>query len=296
MTEQYVNINNAISKIVRDMGVDAEYRWSDIKEWIGEVIKKVASQYTMVMANSTIQVNNHRGKLPCNLIRTIAVTYSGYRLRYGMDERHITNERMYPISDTYTNLGLIDNDASSSFNTSYWQDRLFVNNYLTYDVDGNLLESSTIDNTTAPTVTRLASSPITEFYTIDGDILKASFEEGIVEIDYIALYTDSQGYPLIPDNEHLKESLYWYVFMKMVGTGYKHPLFADRGSMEAYSFCEAHYKTYIEKARASLNFPSSDQVRSIGASYFKLMPNIYSKDVYNTNAESIVYERTATRQ
>jgi hypothetical protein len=39
---------------------------------------------------------------------------------------------------------------------------------------------------------------------------------GFVKISYYAIFTDSEGMPMIPDIESYKETIFWYVTMKLM--------------------------------------------------------------------------------
>jgi hypothetical protein len=231
-------------------------------------------------------VDNYRASIPCNLVRTIAVTHNGCRLRYGLDIRNLTKDRVYGIRKNSDNESTLGQDAN------YWVNKFYINTITKYDEDGNLIESQIIDN--RQDLQYLGESNVTtEYYTIDGDYYKFSFETGFAEVDYIGVYTDENGLPFIPDNTSLREAMFLYVLYKMLMRGYSHPIFKG---IEGVTIVKQMYEKELQKAVSGITFPSADEMRSFISSYVKLIPNIYQGDYYNQNTESRNNERTSTRQ
>jgi hypothetical protein len=273
MVEKYTSIYSVLDKIRRDIGEEAEYQWTNIKEWIAEVMQKVNTSTTMTLANTTVLVDNYRASIPCNLVRTIAVTHNDCRLVYGIRK----------------NTG---NESQLGQDANYWINKFYINTVTKYDEDGNLIESQIIDN--RQDLQYLGESNVTtEYYTIDGDYYKFSFETGFAEIDYIGVYTDENGLPFIPDNTSLREAMFLYVLYKMLMRGYSHSIFKG---IEGVTIVKQMYEKELQKAVNGITFPSADEMRSFIASYVKLIPNIYQGDYYNQNTESRTNERTSTRQ
>ena len=288
MIEKYTSIYTVLDKIRRDIGVEAEYRWTDVKEWVAELLQKVSTKKNMVLANCVIPVSNHRARIPCNVVRTIAVTYCGHRLRYGLDQRNLTSQRKFPIRGSYIN-GTTTDDI---FEGDAWINKFYVREQILYDENGNILEERNVD-TTQVILDAVPNSPVTEYYTIDGDWYKFSFETGTVEIDYIGVYLDEEGFPLIPDSTHLREAIYFYVAHKILGTQL---LTMDNTTLQKWTLLKTMYEEQWVRAIAAINMPSADELRSFKADYIKLIPDLYRDDYYRQNGESRLNERTSSRQ
>lgn len=290
MIEKYTSIYTVLDKIRRDIGVEQEYRWTDIKEWVAELLQKISTKKNMVLANCTVQISDHRAMIPCNVVRTIAVTYKGVRLRYGLDQRHLTSQRKFPIRGNAVNdNGIIDSDI---FDGDTWINKFYVREQVLYDESGNILEERTVD-TTQVILDAVPNSPVSEYYTIDGDWYKFSFESGEAEIDYIGVYLDADGFPLIPDSAYLREAIYYYVAYKLLGTQL---MTMDNNTVQKWQLLKSLYEEQWVKAVSAINMPSADELRSFVADYRKLIPDLYRDDYYRQNGESRLNERTSTRQ
>lgn len=275
MVENYVNVETVIAKVLRDIGEQGNYRYSSIKEWIGEIALKTSFNRTMVRAYAKIPITNHRANMPCNLLRTICLTYKGCVLRYGNDIRHHFTGR--DVNKTQTE-DLIDN-------------RYFASNYdliYQYDVDGNLVQTLSNNewvNNMYP-VNPQSNNP-DYYYYIEGDYYKFNIEEGEVELDYMALYTDDNGFPLIPDNTYLLEAIQYYVLMKLIGSGFTHPVWSGSNG---YMQLKQLFEQEMSKAKGTIYYPSVEEMRSYANAYNKLMPNFHQQDKYRHNVEGISNE------
>lgn len=66
---------------------------------------------------------------------------------------------------------------------------------------------------------------------------------------------DNEGFPLIPDNGHYKEALYWYVRAKMYGAGYDEKQYK-------LDYMDQKFQDHAKWARAEIRYPSVDEIAS----------------------------------
>lgn len=274
MVENYVSVETVIAKVIRDIGEQGNYRYSSIKEWIGEIALKTSFSQTMVRGYAKIPITNHRANMPCNLIRTICITYNGCKLRYGQDIRHHFTGRNVSIPQEETT-----------------NNRYFASNYdliYKYDSEGKLIETLS-NNEIVNNMYPVNGGESTEdyYYYIEGDWYKFNIEEGEVEVDYMALYTDNSGFPLIPDNTYLLEAIQYYVLMKLLGSGFTHSLWTGANG---YLTVKRLYEEQLERAKGTIYYPSAEQMYSYAAAYNKLMPNFHQQDKYKHNIEGLSNE------
>jgi hypothetical protein len=105
-------------------------------------------------------------------------------------------------------------------------------------------------------------------YTINGEYVIFSKETGTAYISYRGIAVDSEGYPLVPDNQYYKEALFWYCFKHILMLGYKSPAGID------YPFAESKWLFYCTAARNKANYPSIDEYEQFKNSWTGLLPNI----------------------
>lgn len=75
---------------------------------------------------------------------------------------------------------------------------------------------------------------VTQSYTLNPNYINTSFEDGCIQIYYLGIETDCDGYPIIIDDAIYREALTWYVLMKMLGRGFKHQTFNYRDAEERW--------------------------------------------------------------
>lgn len=95
---------------------------------------------------------------------------------------------------------------------------------------------------------RLLGSSDTDFdYNIVLDNIITNYKDGVLKIQYLAMPTDDEGFPLIPDNESYKEAFFWKVARML----------AIRGQLInkelTYERCDYEWGWYCGQARAEAN-------------------------------------------
>lgn len=100
----------------------------------------------------------------------------------------------------------------------------------------------------------------TEFtYLINGNYIHTSFPEGVLEISYVKMATDKDGYPLIIDNQRLKNAIVSYILYEYVSGLYDLGKIPDR-------VYEKYYQKYLfdlASANSELSIPSQDKMESL---------------------------------
>lgn len=95
-------------------------------------------------------------------------------------------------------------------------------------------------------------------YTVQQNKIFTSFEEGKIEISYQALDVDEEGFPLIPDNQKVKEAIKYYIMRQ-----YLEPLFImGKISDKAYNYVEQQYNWYIGAAQSATKLAGMDQLEA----------------------------------
>lgn len=113
-------------------------------------------------------------------------------------------------------------------------------------------------------------------YTINSAFINTNFEKGTINFAYIATPTDSEGFPLIPDNISYKEGVFWYILMKLLMGGFEHKSFN-------YEFAETRWHHYCSQARGKANMPNQDMMESLKNQWNRLKPVMNEHTTFNTN-------------
>lgn len=113
-------------------------------------------------------------------------------------------------------------------------------------------------------------------YKIQGDCIFTSLEQGKIEMAYMAMPVDDEGYPLIPDNSAYTRALELYVKLQWF------TILFDMGkiSPQVYQNAQQQYSWAVGQAQTNLIIPSIDQMQSITAMWNKFLPDT-TRDFYH---------------
>lgn len=106
-------------------------------------------------------------------------------------------------------------------------------------------------------------------YKIQNSCIIASIPNGIIEIAYMAMPVDDEGYPLIPDNNSYIKALELYIKLQVFTS-----LF-EEGKIkgEVLSHTEQQYAWYVGQAQTDLIRPTLDEMEAISNMWNKLLPD-----------------------
>lgn len=90
------------------------------------------------------------------------------------------------------------------------------------------------------------------------DFLVTTFETGTIFIRYYRQCVDSDGYPLIPDDQNFLEAATWWIVYKLFMRKFQHPDPAMN-----MQFAYQMYEKYLGQARRAIGFPSLGQLEEL---------------------------------
>ena len=105
-----------------------------------------------------------------------------------------------------------------------------------------------------------------DFYKLALNTIQTSFATGTIIVYYRYYETDSDGIITIPDNEPLKQFLYWNTLAMMIGAGFEHPVFK-------FQDAEARAVQWKSAAINSLKGWTPDKAASFQKNWVTLIPN-----------------------
>jgi len=125
-----------------------------------------------------------------------------------------------------------------------------------------------------------------QYMTKPGYIM-TNIPNGFVKIEYYAIFTDSEGMPMIPDMESYKEALLWYVTLKLM---YPKKL-KGQISQQDYMEMKTSWNYYCKQAYGEAMMPSTDELESIKNTWHKLYPEFDDHDTFFSTSgdEQILY-------
>jgi len=275
MIYQAVSIEEVISKVVRDTRVQDSSYISDMIEWIPEAMSLLQTPQPLSRKYKDVDVVFHKGKLPCGLIVLDAVEYKGQRLNLSSTiKNYLTGHR---INDKQPDDIVNVNTFSSVIKT--------VPNDTVFTQEDIMWSSDLVPSTSLEVVAPCDVSP-TDWYAIELGWLTTSFADGKVRLHYRSQPLDENGLPLIPDNQNYKEALYLYVRAKMIGAGYKDPVYQEHILMD-------RFETIGRRAINEITYPTPDEKEQQVKTQVRFIPpdnyweNFFRVDSHETFKQTI---------
>jgi hypothetical protein len=244
MIYNLVSCRKVISKLMTDLDLQEDtHRVLDMVEWIGEGLKKIGafpSLTTKTLGKEglpLLKVESYQAQLPSDLhtINQVAFTKTNkegpyYSMRYAMGS----------FSSNHAVTGLPD-DGLVSLNNNF-QANTETGTVFSYDW----------------------------FYNIVGGYIKTNLKEGYLMISYQAVPLDTDGYPMVPNDESFLEALYWYINMKLTYPEWKLGKVRDA----VYYDAKSSWNYYRKQAYGNAMMPDGDQLESIKNVWIRLIPEI----------------------
>lgn len=105
-------------------------------------------------------------------------------------------------------------------------------------------------------------------YTVNDAFINTNFKEGTIGLAYIGIPIDTEGFPMIPNDEGYKEAMLKYIVMKL-----KYPEYIA-GRYPLYKELEHDWHKYCAQARGNANMPSLDEMEAIKNQWVRLLPKM----------------------
>jgi hypothetical protein len=284
MIYNLVSVRRVIAKVFSDYDLqEGEHRISDMIEWASEALEKIGgfpSFETKVCGKDDLPlltVSNYQTKLPCDFYNMVQVGYSSsvygpfYPMRYatGSFDSGVDNVDRNSLVDLSSNAAIVMlcmtlydlsyEDALASINTDTLR-RAKLNGILA--LQGEYSHSGIGD------VSQNYTTDLT--YLIRPGYIKTNVESGYIMLAYQAIPTDSEGYPMIPDNQSYLDAIYWYIVMKLL-----YPKWANGQVRDVvYYDAKRSWNYYCKQAYGNAMMPNKDQMESIKNAWLRLVPEI----------------------
>jgi hypothetical protein len=107
-------------------------------------------------------------------------------------------------------------------------------------------------------------------YTVNSAFFNFNFKEGKVFLSYLAVPTDKEGFPLIPDAISFKEAIVSYIVMKLKYSEY----ISGTYNPNQYRMLVQEWNHFCGQARGVANMPSLDEMESIKNQWIRLVPEM----------------------
>lgn len=107
-------------------------------------------------------------------------------------------------------------------------------------------------------------------YKVQGGVIYTSNKKGEVEIAYMAMQMDDEGYPMIPDNSSFIRALESYIKRE------RFKVLMETGKLNAnvFEYADREYKFDVAQAGTSLLMPTYDEMQSFTNMWNTLIPRV----------------------
>jgi hypothetical protein len=276
MIYRTVSVKRVIAKVMTDLDLqEGNHRITDMVEYAGEAIKKIGAFPTLLTRVTgkgglpLLEISNYQAKLPCDLTAINQVAYSTsesgpfYPMVYGSGS---FDAGVPDVTSTGTSTVLNDKivveQAMDLYGLNYADALLYLN---TYPARRESIESLLLTGTVS------SNGPRDYTYIVTPGYIKTTLQTGYLMLSYQAVPVDSEGYPMIPDDESFEEAIYWYINMKLTYPEWKMGRVRDA----VYYDAKSSWNYYRKQAYGNAMMPNIDQLESIKNAWLRLVPEIH---------------------
>jgi len=300
MIYKITSVKRVIAKVFTDLNLaEGDHRVSDMVEYAGEAVKKIGAFPTLLTKVTgkgglpLLELSNYQVRLPSDLTAINQVAYSStasgpfYPMVYGSGsfDHGVPTEDSATVLTTVTDSALVAL-AMDLYNESYATALARIN---TDQISRAQLEALLTSSGTS-NVTRDDTSGSADYtYVVTPGYIKTALKTGYLMLSYQAVPVDSDGYPMIPDDESFEEAIYWYINMKLTYPDWKMGRIRDA----VYYDARNSWNFYRKQAYAHAMMPNVDQLESIKNAWLRLVPEINEhSNGFSTLADAqIIYNK-----
>ena len=216
---KYISLKAIMEQVYADNGYQFELPWVDCMQWAEEALNLIGHprQYirkvTGHMEHPNLDIKNYRAELPCDFYSLEQIAVNGLPAEYSGNTFHHLMDGACCGVEGYTTLAndikernwgeLVKVTEEEGYGASYYVER---NDDLSNTEDGVMaFDMSTMADSTF--------TPIT--FDINNNNITLSVKEGKVCIAYLAIPTDINGLPLIPEDTSYQLAVKKYLTMKI---------------------------------------------------------------------------------
>lgn len=289
---QYTTLDRVIAKLYRDLGLD-EISETDVIEWSGEALEGIGTVTLYEEAVAFIEVKNHQAILPNGLHSIIQLARNNQWVKgvTGVCPKDIITPCPIDIEvptevPTDDCLSPVVLDCHGTPITDY--ELAYYRPYfdLQYEYNGwnghsnnvehfspiRLANHTFFQTIVCPEDKQVYTGSCIDEYTIQGDVLKFSFQEGQVALAYHRQKVDPEtGYPMVPDDYSVITAITMYITMKYMGRLYYN---GREGYADKFQKAESDWQWYCKQASNNSMIPHGlDQYQNLLEGRHRMIPN-----------------------
>jgi len=275
---KYISLNSIMEQVYADNGYQFELPWTDCMMWTEEALNLIGHprQYERKVTghkeNPDLDIKNYRAHLPCDFHSLEQIAVNGMPAEYSGNTFHHLMDGACCGIEGFTNLAanikeqnygqLVKTTTDSG--TSAYENRNDAN-FNTTDGIMSFDMTASVDS---------IHNPIT--FDLNNDHITLSTKEGKVCMAYLAIPTDEEGLPLIPEDTSYQLAVKKYLTMKIDYIAWR------RGQLQpaVYEHSQQEWMWYVGQAGNKAKMPNIDQLEAIKNQTMRLLPNINAHETF----------------
>lgn len=253
----FISAKSVIDDVHRDTQAEVSINYEDATYWLYECLALLNQPLQFIRKvtgheeNPNLDITNYRAELPCDFYKLERIAVNGYAARYSTNSFH----------------HLLSGECCGMSTSSLPTD-VFIDNF------GNSFSPQ------ASIVANIPAIPVT--FDINNNYITLSVKEGKVCIAYLAFPTDSEGFPMIPDDINYKVACKKYLTQKIRYIDWaKDP--SDRGKKALFDYDEREWLWYAGKSISAAKIPHPEQMESLKNQLIRMIPNVNEHSTFNIN-------------
>tara|TARA_R100000951_G_scaffold27457_2_gene23361 strand:- start:2937 stop:3827 length:891 start_codon:yes stop_codon:yes gene_type:complete len=276
---KYISLNAIMEQIYADNGYQFELPWIDCMQWAEEALNLIGHprQYIRKVTghkeNPNLDIKNYRAHLPCDFYQLEQVAVNGRPAEYSGNTFHHLLDGACCGIEGYTTLAtdvhernwgaLVKNTDDSGMSVYVERDDSMSNT----QSGGLMTFDMTLEENTGLT-------PIT--FDINNNHITLSVQEGEVCMAYLAIPTDEEGLPLIPEDTSYQLAVKKYLTMKIDYIAWR------KGELrpDIFQHSEQEWLWYVGQAGNKAKMPNIDQIEGIKNQVMRLLPRINHHETF----------------
>ena len=275
---KYISLKAIMEQVYADNGYQFELPWVDIMMWTEEALNLIGHprQYIRKVTghkeNPNLDIKNYRAQLPCDFHSLEQVAVNGMPAEYSGNTFHhlldgaccgiegFANLAAHVQEQNWGELVKVTNDDGTS---SYEQRNDSLSNteggIMSFDMAG-IIDSE--------------FNPIT--FDLNNNNITLSVKEGKVCMAYLAIPTDEEGLPLIPEDTSYQLAVKKYLTMKVDYIAWR------RGTLQqaVFEHSQQEWMWYVGQAGNKAKMPNIDQLEAIKNQTMRLLPKVNAHETF----------------
>ena len=280
---KFISLNAIMEQVYADNGYQFELPWIDCMQWAEEALNLIGHprQYIRKVTghkeNPDLDIKDYRSQLPCDFYQLEQIAVNGMPAEYSGDTFHhllggdccgIEGYSTLATDVTERNWGTLIKTTELDSTARYEQrDEQEMDNL-------NLNYSGTMSFDTSISLDSTLNRPIT--FDINNNHLTLSVKEGQVCMAYLAIPTDNEGLPLIPEDTSYQLAIKKYLTMKIDYIAWR------RGELQqgVFQHSEQEWTWYVGQAGNKAKMPNIDQLEAIKNQTMRLLPKLNQHETF----------------